>query len=60
MEWLLCGNKTKIIENLVPESCIEQMENGMLCTSYIKINRHPVFFLLRSYELFCIFRVYEP
>ena len=49
---LLCRNNTDIIEELMPETAIEQMQRRMLHTAVIPVNRAPVFHgLFRSKRL---------
>ena len=47
------------VVHLVPEARIEQVQHGMLCTSYIHVDRHPVFLDLGINGLAGVLRVEE-
>ena len=41
----------------MPESCIEQVKHGVLCSSDVEVYRHPVLFLLRIHKGLVVLRV---
>ena len=42
LEGLLCGNVTKIEQNLVPEARIQQVKDGVLCAADIEVDGCPL------------------
>ena len=57
LERLLRRYNTTVIQHLVPESCIQQMQNGMLGSTDIQIDRQPVLQQLRCSDCIIVFRV---
>src|SRR5699024_12730265 len=52
-------NNADIIEYFMPETCIQQVKNGMLCAADVQVNRQPVFQFFGICKCFIIVRVDE-
>ena len=49
----------KVVENFVPEACVQQVQHGMLNATYIEINTTGVAFMLWSHPVALYFVVDE-
>ena len=43
LKWLWVFSVPKIIQDLMPKSCIQQVENGVLGATNVQIDWHPIF-----------------
>ena len=59
MEWFLTRDMPKVVENFVPEACVQQVQHGMLNATYIEINTTGVAFMLWSHPVALYFVVDE-
>ena len=60
LEGLLGGDQTEVVEHLVPEACVEQMQHGVLSSTHIQVDRHPVALRLRGPGGLGVPRIAEP
>ena len=45
LERFFCMDEADVVQHLVPETGIEQVQDGVFCAADVEIDGHPVFFV---------------